>query len=85
MTSHGADALHTTPYQLQERIVAWEKRARDAEEDAIAMLFLLAEIRNAVGDADGRLMQDELVARIRALHQERDALELNLSCDSSTE
>ena len=42
-----------------------EMRAMAAEKDAIALLFLLAEIRAAAGDEEGRLMQDELVALIK--------------------
>lgn len=38
------------------------------------LLNLLAEIRAAVGDPEGRLMQDELVEHCRALRAERDAL-----------
>ena len=39
----------------------------DAEEEEATMFLLIAEIRAAAGDAEGRLMQDELVTRIRAL------------------
>ena len=38
------------------------------------MLKLLADIRVAVGDPDGRLMQDELVAHCRALREQATAL-----------
>ena len=38
------------------------------------MLKLLADIREAVGDPEGRLMQDELVAHCRALREQAAAL-----------
>lgn len=47
-----------------------ENAERDSVESA-ALLGLLADIRAAVGDPMGRLMQDELVARCRKL---RDTL-----------
>jgi len=37
-------------------------------------LLCLAEIRAIVGDPEGRLMQDELVARVREIVAERDRL-----------
>jgi hypothetical protein len=37
----------------------------------LKLLELLARIREAVGDPDGRLMQDELVERCRALYVDR--------------
>ena len=47
----------------------------DAElSEARALLGLLADIRAAVGDPTGRLMQDELVERCRKLRAERDSL-----------
>ena len=42
------------------------------------LLSLIADIREAVGDPRGRLMQDELVERCRAM---RDALERLRDCD----
>ena len=45
----------------------------DAElAEARALLGLLADIRAAVGDATGRLMQNELVERCRQLRADRD-------------
>lgn len=45
--------------------------AKEAEErsrqEAAGLLGFIADIRAAVGDQDGRLMQDELLARIGAL------------------
>ena len=38
------------------------------------MLKVLADIRVAVGDPEGRLMQDELVAHCRALREQATAL-----------
>lgn len=38
-----------------------------SESTLIAALNLLADIRSAIGDPDGRLMQDELVERCRDL------------------
>ncbi len=42
------------------------------------LLSLIADIREAVGDPRGRLMQDELVERCRVM---RDALERLRDCD----
>lgn len=58
------DPLRTTPYHLQRMLDAAEKRARDAEQDSIDLMHLLADIRTAAGDPQGKLMQDELVERI---------------------
>ena len=51
-----------------------ERMARsDAElAEARALLGLLADIRAAVGDPTGRLMQNELVERCRQLRADRD-------------
>lgn len=43
----------------------------DAPDD-LALLSLLADIRKAAGDAEGRLMQDELVASIAALRADAE-------------
>jgi hypothetical protein len=40
--------------------------------ESTALLGLLADIRAAVGDPTGKLMQDELVAHCRTLREERD-------------
>lgn len=37
--------------------------------DTMSLLHLIYDIRKAVGDPEGRLMQDELVAKCRELYQ----------------
>ncbi len=37
------------------------------EADCVGLLYLISEIRDAVGDKEGKLMQQELVARCRYL------------------
>jgi hypothetical protein len=44
------------------------------EPEVEAVVKLLADIREAVGDPEGRLMQDELVAHCRALREQATAL-----------
>lgn len=44
-------------------------------DEQVKELRVLAEIRAAVGDPTGKLMQDELVARCRALQAVADAAE----------
>ena len=53
-----------------------ERMARsDAElAEARALLGLLADIRAAVGDPTGKLMQDELVERCRKLRADNELL-----------
>lgn len=44
------------------------------EPEVGVVVKLLADIRAAVGDPEGRLMQDELVAHCRALREQATAL-----------
>lgn len=46
----------------------------DARREEFTLLGLLADIRAAAGDPDGRLMQDELVQHIAGVVKERDDL-----------
>lgn len=57
------------PPQYDPRSVAFSAATRlQAEKDEnYSLLGVLADIRAAVGDREGRLMQDELVARVRAV------------------
>ena len=48
--------------------------AVDAQREEFTLLGLIADIRAAAGDPDGRLMQDELVQHIAAAVKERDDL-----------
>lgn len=48
--------------------------AANAQRDEFTLLGLIADIRAAAGDPDGRLMQDELVQHIAAIVKERDDL-----------
>lgn len=55
---------------------------RDAQGNHVSLLRLLADIRAAVGDPQGKLMQDELVTHCREM---REALELEYSYLQSIE
>ena len=46
----------------------------DAQREEFTLLGLIADIRAAAGDPNGRLMQDELVQHIAAVVKERDDL-----------
>ena len=46
----------------------------DTQREEFTLLSLLADIRAAAGDPDGRLMQDELVQHIAGVVKERDDL-----------
>lgn len=48
--------------------------AVDAQREEFTLLHLIANIRAAAGDPDGRLMQDELVQHIAGVVKERDLL-----------
>jgi hypothetical protein len=50
-----------------------DKRLSDANGSLVAALFLIADIRRAVGDGNGRLMQSELVAHCEAIFQKAKA------------
>jgi len=45
-----------------------EKLLADTSGSLVAALFLIADIRRAVGDGNGRLMQDELVAHCGVIY-----------------
>jgi len=46
-----------------------EKRLADTSGSLVAALFLIADIRRAVGDVNARLMQSELVAHCEAIYK----------------
>jgi hypothetical protein len=46
-----------------------EKLLADTSGSLVAALFLIADIRRAVGDGNGRLMQRELVAHCEAIYK----------------
>lgn len=50
------------------------KERDDARQDTASLLRLLANIRAAAGDPDGKLMQPELVAKIREQNQDVELL-----------
>jgi len=50
-------------------------RLIEERENNTALLHLLARIREAAGDSEGKLMQDELVEHIRKLREQRDIYE----------
>lgn len=60
----------TTTAQLVEAV----RQGEEAKRDGAAILGLLADIRKAAGDAEGRLMQDELVQHIAEVVKERNDL-----------
>jgi len=43
-----------------------EKRLADTSGSLVAALFLIADIRRAIGDGNGQLMQSELVEHCEA-------------------
>jgi len=49
-----------------------------------SLLYLLAEIREAVGDPKGRLMQDELVVHIRKIVAAGDEMRRIINIPAST-
>jgi hypothetical protein len=63
-------AADVKPPQYDPRSVAFSASTRlEAEKDEeYSLLGLLADIRAAVGDPEGKLMQDELVEHIRAIY-----------------
>jgi len=46
-----------------------EKRLADTSGSLVAALFLIADIRRALGDGNGRLMQSELVEHCKAIYK----------------
>ena len=50
-----------------------EKRLADISGSLVAALFLIADIRRAVGDGNGRLMQSELVEHCEAIYAKSNA------------
>ncbi len=58
------------PTHEQQARHAWESRQEEIEDektDAFCAIRLVAEIRSAVGDPTGKLMQDELIAHCKNL------------------
>ncbi len=60
------DFLSVPPPEYDPRSVAFAPKTRlaAASDENYSLLGVLADIRAAVGDPDGRLMQDELVERV---------------------
>ncbi len=63
---------------ITEQLSIASQDLESARRDTWALLSLVADIRSAVGDPKGELMQDELVARCCSM---RDALEKLRDCD----
>lgn len=61
------DSLSVPPPEYGTFILALDPKTRlaAASDENYSLLGVLADIRTAVGDPDGRLMQDELVERVR--------------------
>jgi hypothetical protein len=55
--------------KLQIENADLEKRLADTSGSLVAALFLIADIRRAVGDGNSRLMQSELVAHCEAIYK----------------
>ncbi len=47
-------------------------------EENASLYHLIADIRAAAGDPEGKLMQDDLVEHVREIRDERDALAANV-------
>jgi hypothetical protein len=56
------------------------KKQPSKTDNQSALLGLLADIRAAVGDPTGKLMQDELVERCRKLYADNELLRAARSC-----
>ena len=85
--SAAAAAADVKPPQYDPRSVAFSASTRlEAEKDEnYRLIGVLADIRAAVGDREGRLMQDELVERVRYVaksaaiaHADLDAIRAQL-------
>lgn len=55
--------------KLQIENADLEKRLADTSGSLVKALFLIADIRRAVGDGIGKLMQDELVAHCGVIYE----------------
>lgn len=66
--------------RLRQDRDALRQRAQQAEEDNYALLRLVGKIREAAGDPTGKMMQPELIAHIREMREERDALQRLANC-----
>lgn len=79
-------AADVKPLQYDPRSVAFSASARpDAEKDEeYSLLGLLADIRAAAGDHEGKLMQDELVERVRETARARAIAQVDLDTIRAT-
>ncbi len=50
-----------------DKIEELEKKLEDAQNAELRACWLVGEIRSAIGDSKGKLMQDELVVRCKEL------------------
>jgi len=58
----------------ESAIAAWNRRPEPVVTDDVALLNLIADIRAAAGDKEGRLMQSELVELIARQREECDQM-----------
>ena len=74
------------PPQYDPRSVAFDATARlEAEKDEeYSLIGLLADIRAAAGDPEGKLMQDELVERVRETARARAIAQVDLDTIRAT-
>lgn len=79
-------AADVKPPQYDPRSVAFSASTRlEAEKDEkYSLLGVLADIRAAVGDREGRLMQDELVERVRTIARSADSAYADLDTIRAT-
>lgn len=71
-------AWHDSEPQARKLADAAARCVAELNRDNNALLGLIADIRDAAGDPQGKLMQPELVERIRQVNAERVALAANL-------
>lgn len=64
------DALQVTNRQLVKKNAELKGQVKELIAENMSLYSLLADIREAAGDKEGRLMQDELVFRIKNLIDE---------------
>ncbi len=79
-------AADVKPPQYDPRSVAFSASTRlEAEKDEkYSLLGVLADIRAAVGDREGHLMQDELVERVRTIARSADSAYADLDTIRAT-
>lgn len=61
-----------------------QRRLDDAANDLVAAMYLVSKIRHAIGDKNGKLMQDELVEKCRQYREELERWK-EIACEEDFE